>query len=163
MTCIIDFQANIYKYKRTSNYIIREFAILDLDVDSHQSWLFQFPKWASTNKTNIWLEEKYHGIKPYDGDIPYNHSIIRKYTSDYDQIYCKGLEKSLYLQKILGKTVTDLDDCPSLKLLNSNCSCFLNAHKNEKYVCAVRNCAKVKKWLMYTKNINSISFTFQNN
>lgn len=59
-------------------------------------------------------------------------------------VYVKGLEKKVWLQKIMEHPVKIIDlDCPSLKKLNDAC---LNNH-NHMY-CASGNVEALKLWIV---------------
>jgi hypothetical protein len=125
--------------------ICKELAVLDLTSRQLLCTTFQPPENLSWNDLpylckahNIHLEEYIHGLKFSEGWLPYKEfeNILKKACNFHNSgIFTKGLEKSIFLSKILGKNVQNLEDIPNLYTVND--SDFLNRQKisRSKYVC----------------------------
>lgn len=119
---VIDFQG----YLTPQNcYIAKEVTIIDVDYPSvFWHWLFKPPSQEDIQNlsTNKWVFHNLHGINWYDGDVEYSElkSLCQK-SENFTILFAKGLEKSVFLEKLIGKEVFDLQDfgCPSLKCLTS--------------------------------------------
>lgn len=120
---VIDFQG----YLTPQNcYIAKEVTIIDLDYPSvFWHWLFKPPSQedAQNLSANKWIFHNLHGLNWYDGDVEYSElrSLCQKSTENFTILFAKGLEKSIFLEELIGKEVFDLQDfgCPSLKCLTS--------------------------------------------
>lgn len=151
---VLDFQALV---DGENNFIVRELAIEDLDYNRRKSWVFQIPpdKHVNDNNTsNKWLVNSYHGIPIDAGTVSYGEfpKILKDEIWSYDFLFAKGVEKCQFLSYACDRTVFELEkyfNVPSLKKLESSgVDCSLVAHRRDDFTCAVKNCSKLKKWLL---------------
>lgn len=103
--------------------------------------------WIERNRKILWSE----GIIPYREYRHYIVDILR-----HNDIYCKGIEKKLWLKKILNnESVHNLEDrnCPSLltlyNLYNSNSDIYSCIYHPT--ICALKNVTCLKKWCINNK------------
>ena len=83
---------------------------------------------------NAWLHNNRHIIR--DGDFTWNQVKSRILENGENNLfYCKGLEKSKQLTKLLGVCVTNLEDYHSKKLKITGPSCL--QHRERKF-CALQ-------------------------
>jgi hypothetical protein len=152
-TYIIDFQG----FKNNFNkYIIKELAIIIIKRNTHRSQVFfvkspySYDRLSSNCKKQVEFNvTKYHGISWNIGGASFLR--LKKYLNKVLEdklVYVKGHEKALFLQDILRKsTVKDLDYIPSLKKLKSKYYCFCPHHKNNDFMCALRNTQKILTYI----------------
>lgn len=165
MDFIVDFQG----FKKSSDeFVIKELAILSInDSTEHPvTFLFEPPcAWTDLSvkykRMNLWLERNYHGISWNSGRTPYRRaSEILRTILQHARIICvKGLERSKWLESIIGKSsnIVNLDDigCPSLHKLRkkSSVAAKCSHHSNVlNYSCSTENVQLLKKQLLEPYN-----------
>uniref|UniRef100_A0A0A9ZHQ1 Uncharacterized protein n=1 Tax=Lygus hesperus TaxID=30085 RepID=A0A0A9ZHQ1_LYGHE len=95
---IVDFCA----YRDIHNeYVVKELCIADVKHQRYFNWIFNTPD-------NIILDtktdyEKIHGSKVSDGTYEYAYipTLLKDWAERSDFIFCKGQEKSFYLEKLI--------------------------------------------------------------
>lgn len=100
--------------------------------------------WIERNRKILWGE----GIVPYDNFKIYFKTFFRN-----NDVYCKGLEKILWLKQMFGNSnVYNLEDygCPNLltlyKLYDSSSDIYSCIYHPT--ICALKNVTCMKKWCM---------------
>lgn len=147
---IVDFQAGV----DGKVFVIRELAMEDLENEWRRSWLFQIPPEHISSKTNQWLSKHFHGLDFVSGYEPYEnlHRILKDETEPFQYVFAKGLEKCKLLSDIIERPVIELAkyfDVPKLDSLPpTSTKCNLYCHQTEKFTCAVKNCSKLKNWIL---------------
>lgn len=115
-----------------NSFVIKELAFYSVKYGYHGRWCFLPPfAWeqlsAKKRKTNAWLIRYCHGLRWESGELPYSalQTILLSICISYTDIYVKGLEKTIFLEHLLGRKVLDLNDfnCPKMKDLESKEVC----------------------------------------
>jgi hypothetical protein len=125
----------------------------DLESAWRRSWLFQIPP-GDSYETNQWLTRNWHGLDLHMGHVPYGelYDILKNETAPFRYVFAKGLEKCNFLSAIIGRPVIELGkyfDVPKLASLPpTSTKCDLYCHQTEKFICAVKNCSKLKMWIL---------------
>lgn len=154
MRAVIDFEGFLL---RPGCFVIKELAFQGLDDGFFGHWIFLPPiPWESLNSrqkaTFTWLTKNLHKIPWNSGEIPYVQfqKILFSLTRTYSEIFVKGLEKKVFLEKLMGCVIHNLEDvsCPKVDDLPlQNITCFFHAHQFE-------HCALVKA-VAFGRYINS--------
>lgn len=141
-------------YKNTqNNFIIKELAYASCN-DSYYNgvYLFKPPhSFVGVIKDVEWTRS-YHGFEWTEGVTKYEEleSILKSVTEDFDTIYTKGLEKSIFLSQVLGRVVIDLNDIINKRLdqlVEEIRECPFHMNKKGSYRCAYSNALNLSKWL----------------
>jgi hypothetical protein len=139
---VIDFQ---YLSGRRDEIIVKELSLAAEDVI--QTFHFESP-----------YEMEPHGSETYalswnDGHIPYYtlHTFVDEAVTGYPHLCCYGLEKCNFINKLLGRSVHNLEDlkCPSPTHLKHRCTCNIRSRKFPKVSCGTKNAYSVYIWLTY--------------
>lgn len=159
----VDMQA----FKAPKNRsIVKEFAVIKLkNPNQAKCLMFKAPFAQSLlppeyQTINAWCTRNHHGMRWTDGDIEYNqlHSIICSLLAGASQIFVKGLEKKHWLEEIIVRAVTNLEDydCPALYKLSSLPHTRHPHRKNvfNVYRCAYENVQKLRCWYLENVRIN---------
>lgn len=160
----MDFIVDVQGFKRPMNkFVLKEISIIAVNGDYNEeplTLIFKPPTtWSSLpakyKAMNAWLERNFHGLQWNSGEIAYSAAAtkIRAALEGARTIYIKGLEKSLWLARIVDPSTEIIDmetlDCPSLQQLpkiSPNIGCPLHSF-DSKYNCANANVKSLKKWL----------------
>lgn len=160
MKIIVDVQG----FKNDQNYFLpKEIAIVY--NDRVQVLLIRPPypyEWLTeTEKKQVNWIEKNRKITWSEGFVPYeNYKCHLIHALKCNDIYCKGLEKQLWLKDILNNpNVFNLEDkgCPSLltlyKLYDSHSDIFSCVYHPT--ICALKNVTCLRKWCLNNKIIDN--------
>lgn len=148
---VVDFQGYL-----TSNntYIVKELTVVDVDNPSAIGhWVFKPPpeEGNSNLPTNIWLYHNLIGINWNAGNTEYADlsKLVLDATKTVTILYAKGLEKSIFLEKLIGKEVFNLQNfgCPSLKRLQSMEFTKCTYHCGKKYNCSLKFANALNNWI----------------
>lgn len=128
----------------------KELALFDGTHISH--YIFKPPKKYSTlsveNKIQIhWLENNFHGLKWSVGYVPLSElTNILKHETSNNIVYVKGLEKTRYIQNIVGSEFVEEypHTEPALHKILRKPSCFY-------HTIPYGHCAIVNVKLLYDK------------
>lgn len=119
----------------------------------------------NVKRENNWLSQYYHGIEWFDGeaDLEYVVLQLREIARGSRHIYTRGVEKLLYLQRLLSRNINNLEEIsPAFKNL-PDCGCNCCPHhgfrQRSKFLCALRNANKLKYWLVTRENSDTVSET----
>lgn len=134
-------------FKHDKDYILKELAILGPGIEHFiVKPPFEFSSLScEDSRQAVWLEKNYHGIAWEDGFISYEEvpALIKSRLRNKDEIYVKGLEKKVWLEKfgIPSQNLEDFGFNVRLKDLHDGWHCFLHYG-----VCALRNVFHFRKW-----------------
>lgn len=149
---IIDFQALL---DSNHGYIIKELCVAPVSIAAEnretgiQFWTFKTPRpFRHYSNENKYVTGRYHGMSFDFGDIPYTCllPILEKTVHNYDYLFVKGLEKSVYLRTLLNRPVYDLNAFNCARNFSSSLSCIF--HCGTTFKCAVRNCISNRNWFV---------------
>ena len=110
-TSLLDFEG--FKHKELS-FVIKELSfwdVLNADIVTHHYSTRGFHFCEKYRKVNRWLEKCRHGFNPSDDRLCNNdfRKDIDYLKKTYDFFFAKGLEKCLFLEKLLQRPVIDLE------------------------------------------------------
>lgn len=153
----------------SDKFIVKELGVMYFQTNdgsniSMTRILFEPPcSWITLSKEhknlNTYLSRYYHGIPWNTGETSYKdvEKIVKEVTRDTFYIYVKGLEKKLWIEKILNdntKPVIDLEElgCPSLRILQHE-SEVVHWHGDihgdvPGYRCAFENVQRLRSWYL---------------
>ena len=139
---------------RQGQYAVKELGYYTVDDGNYGVMTFQPPHaWQELSfqekRNAVWIMNNMHHFSWSDGEISYNRlkTMLMLMCWDKHIIYCKGFEKSKYLETLIGKPVIDLDECPkAMDLPNYGINC--TKHGLDYNHCAI---AKVVKFSHYIK------------
>jgi hypothetical protein len=130
------------------DFIVKELAIVNTDLEGSQTWIFKPPfpfhqLSSGPRYTNEYLSKNTFGLEWNEGDVAYDDlkKVLIKYTNHSEIIYTYGKRRQKFLQKILEKTVINLEDinCPKFnELAFTPKSCAHYFHRFSKFRCAAR-------------------------
>lgn len=144
---------------RNSDYILRELAYSIPELGECMVYHIkttQHKTLSYTDKSVIaWLSKNFHHIPIKGGEVKFSYlKELFKYLKTKGnpsglELYSKGKEKTLFISKISGLPVIDLESlgCPSYKELPHYwLLCGLESHLNIKH-CALKKAAALGTWL----------------
>lgn len=146
---IIDFQAFL---DSDHKYVVKELCVAPVPVKQEttfQYWTFNTPRpFRHYSRENKYLTRHYHGMNFDFGDVPYTLVIpvLEKVVNNYDPLFVKGLEKSIFLSSILDRPVYDLNAFNCIRNFPSSVSCIF--HSGTEFKCAVKNCMGNRNWFL---------------
>ena len=141
-------------------FIPKETAVVAINARIIGHWItlppYSFDELPERSKReNNWLSQNYHGIEWFDGEANPKYFVrqLREITRRARFIYTRGQEKASYLSDLLSRNIYNLEaDTPAFKNLpdtdelGHRCS-HHGFRSNAKYLCALRNAYKLKRWL----------------
>ena len=160
MEYIVDLQG----FQQPINeFVVKELAVMHLQSPHHVTHLYEPPcVWESLppkyKTTNNWLTRHFHGLEWNEGYFPYDElkSALKSMLFGASCVYVKGVEKKLFLQKLLKNKFYIIDltdaDCPSLQKLSLMSETELDTcpnhwYKCSKLECALKNVQLMKNWI----------------
>lgn len=157
MRAIIHFSA--FDQAADDDLIIKEVAVVNPDLDTLQSWILQPPFDFSDLPLTLQLDNDYlsthiFGLQWTDGDVPYSElqRLLTTYTKHYGILYTHGRRRQQFLQRILGRSVVNLEDlhCPkSSKLVFPVKTCAHYLHQFRTFRCALQEAQCYSNYLKY--------------
>lgn len=149
-SAVLDFQG----FRSCSgSFIVKELTIVDTAHGTAWHWIFRSPANdpARNKRSNLWVTKNIHGIDWNYGEIDYDSllHVVSNITNSYDIIFCKGMEKATFIEKLIKHAVYDLHDfdCPSLKCLEEDTiSCHYHLGKPS-YVCSLNQAHRLAAWV----------------
>jgi hypothetical protein len=155
MRTLIHFSA----FNSENSIILKELAIVHLDFDSSQSWIFKPPfPISQLSKTSLYatsyLSENVFGLEWMDGDVDYQEfkNIIINYTHRSSTIFTHGRTRQEFLQDILEKTVINLEElhCPKFSSLSfPSKSCAHPSHQYSSFRCSLKEAQCYSSFIKY--------------
>lgn len=158
MRGIIQFSA-FDQGEEEEGLVVKELAIVNVDLSSCQSWIFKNPfpiteMSLGLRFSNEYLSRHVFGLDWNHGDIPYQElkSIVIKYTEHIGSLYTHGRRRQKFLETILERTVNNLEDlqCPKSSELSfpiRTCAHYL--HQFGKYRCELKDAWQYANYLNY--------------
>jgi hypothetical protein len=156
---IIDVQG--FNYGNFSqNFICKEIAILNVQTGESIHKFVEMPHtFDMFNKTIRnhmgWLLQKHHGLE-WTNNCPNSDYLCYATLSEFiknivqdEDILIKGLEKKLWLNKLISNGVVNVEDegCPNFaKLKTAFKSQHCNQHKYNNLSCALENVNFINYW-----------------
>lgn len=139
-------------------FIPKEIAVLSVQGNYIGHWFIAPPCLFSelpfsARRQNYWLTANFHRIEWEYGYTPHKlvNQILREATRNVSRIYVRGREKVIFLQRILSRTIVNLETySPPLKRLPENkryCVYHAETNLHGDYVCALHNATKLKIWI----------------
>lgn len=157
MRAIIHFSA--FEQTGEDEFIVKELAIVNPDVNTVQSWMFKAPFDISQLPLTLQFDNEYlamhiFGVDWSDGDVAYKdlQRILTNYTKHIPVLYTHGHRRQQFLQRMLGRSVMNLEDlhCPkSSKLLFPESHCAHRHHQFHTFRCALYEALCYSKYLTY--------------
>jgi hypothetical protein len=158
MDIVVDFQAFT---DNNNQFVIKECAVISVDHSFVEHWIVAPPYSfydlkKEKRREAVWLKLNHHGLRWDDGGIDYNTFIkeLRNVCCGARRIFAKGRQKCAFIEKVLHKEVTDLEEfgAPTLKsfmqtLNPSVLRCFRHL-KHKKFICALTVAEKLKFWIL---------------
>lgn len=141
-----------------NTFVPKEISILSVEGHYSGHWLIAPPCVYNeldfdARRQNLWLTSNFHRLEWECGHTPHKlvSHILREATKNVARIYVRGREKLMFLQKIVSRTIINLEHyTPAFKRLPKNgCYCTYHAETNlhGEYACAAHNAAKLKYWI----------------
>ena len=129
---------------------------------------------SKSRRQNNWLSRNYHGIEWFDGETNFKCFVVqlREITRQARYIYSRRQEKTYYLQRLLSRNVYNLEgispafkNLPEDKEYGWQCSHHgFRFCSTDKFLCALRNACKLKRWLVTQNSSSSNSeYSFDSN
>ena len=109
---VLDLQ---YFLDNNGDVIVKELASVSNDNRNLKIFKNPFP-WSMLSpkrqKTNHWTTKNHHGIHWNYGNIPYSELllILTSLTHTNDQVFTKGHEKKMFLERMLQRDVLDINE-----------------------------------------------------
>lgn len=137
-------------FKHEKDFILKEFALLNSTEQEHiiAQPPFEFHWLSSADQGQArWLERNYHGFSWDEGTLPYGEALATMVSclkkKEGEDIYVKGLQKKIWLQKfdIFPLNIEDIGCDMKVCNLRSGWHCWLHYG-----VCAMRNVFHMKNW-----------------
>lgn len=170
---VVDIQGFNIEEANEYSLIIKEITIVDLATDNishflasppfHQSYLTD----TELKRAN-WLQKHHHKLLWNDGQFEYSEvmKMVREAIKDADFLFIKGRERALFLQRLTGKTVVDLDrmECPRaysipLPEIAMRVTCAHPPHDKGVGICSLQQALKFSAWLKdyyYTNGVDEV-------
>ena len=157
MRAIIHFSA--FDQTGQDDFIVKELAIVNPDSRTLQSWIFKPPFDISELPLTIQLDNDYlsshiFGLEWSEGDVAYNdmQRVLVAYTKNIDVLFTHGHRRQQFLERLLGRTIVNLEDlhCPkSSHLLFPATHCAHPQHQFHTFRCALYEALCYSKYLTY--------------
>lgn len=143
-----------------NSLVVKELAIVNIDLDCSQSWLFKPPFPYSELSTsykhnNDYLSLHEYGVQWSEGEVSYTelNNILLKYTQQCSAVYCYGAARQCFLESIIGKHVINIQEdlkCPHYSQLSyPSRSCAHYFHRFSFYRCSLKECWAYANFIKY--------------
>lgn len=131
-------------------FIAKEVAILS--SDGQVAHFVFYPPNGITPDANLkcYTELYIHGIPWDSGCLPYNDlkHVVKDLLQWDHKLYCKGLEKTKFLENLLQRPVVNMEDLDVPKLTTlRDCKAKCLFHRRRDLNCALQNVYILRLWL----------------
>lgn len=162
MVIVMDIIIDIQGFRDAfDKFIPKEVAVVAINASFVGHWIMispypfgELPE--KTRRENNWLSRNYHGLEWFDGeaDPKYFTRQLQEIVRTVRCIYVRGSEKARYLRNLLCRNVYNLEEVsPPFKNLSDvseggrRCA-YHGFRTGMKFVCALQNAYKLKRWLV---------------
>lgn len=161
----MDIIVEIQGFRDENNkFLPKEVAVTGVDSEWIGHWIVAPPHGFGrlpheTRRQNNWLSQYFHGIEWYEGGTPIKEverSLRNICRGERYQVYTRGHEKSKYLENILSRQITNLEECtrcPAFR--DSPCevaSCHLHGTTRKRnFSCALQRAMSLREWMRKDK------------
>ena len=160
--CILHIQG----FTVNKEFIAKEVAVVHGKEEKYAHYVFMPPKNTYPDVNNrLFLENCFHGLNWNCGYIPYTNlkRVLYEATHNFTEIYVKGHNKVMFVNKLLNKKVVNLEafgfpkltqlktsnEFNTYSLKNNNVKYFY--HKCDSCTCALLNALMLTHW--FRRNI----------